>query len=60
MAEEKEDVILKSILWLQKQQEALIEGFVVKYKGEEFMFYPKYLDRNDKKMDRLMSGTDLC
>ena len=57
MAEEKEAIILKAILWLQKQQEALAEeGFMVVFRGNEYLFFPKYFDRNDKKMDRLLSG----
>ena len=56
MAEEKDEVILKSILWQQKQQESLKEGFTITFMGEEFVFFPTYIDRNDKKMDRLLTG----
>ena len=56
MAEEKEEVILKSILWLQRQQESLAEGFTVVYKEKEYTFFPKYIERHDKKMDRLLTG----
>ena len=47
---------MKSILWLQKQQEEMTDGFTVVYKEEEFVFIPTFLERNDKKMDRLLTG----
>ena len=47
---------MKSILWLQKQQEEMTDGFTVVYKEEEFVFVPTFLERNDKKMDRLLTG----
>ena len=56
MGDEKEEVILKSVLWLQKREEELKEGFTVTYKGQEFVFVPRYIERNDKKMDRLLTG----
>ena len=56
MAEEKEEVVIKAILWLQEQQESLKEGFTVQYKENEFNFFPTYIERNDKKMDRLLTG----
>ena len=46
MAEEKEEVLLKATLWLQKQEESLKEeGFSVIYNGEEFTFLPTFIDR---------------
>jgi hypothetical protein len=56
IGDEKEEVIMKSILWLQKQQEEMTDGFTVVYKEEEFVFVPTFLERNDKKMDRLLTG----
>ena len=56
MGDEKEEVILKSVLWLQKREEELKDGFTVTYKGQEFVFVPRYIERNDKKMDRLLTG----
>ena len=56
MAEEKEEVVLKSHVWLQKQEESLKDGFTITFKGEQFTFFPKYIDRSDKKMDRLLTG----
>ena len=47
---------MKSILWLQKQQEEMTDGFTVVYKENEFVFVPTFLERNDKKMDRLLTG----
>ena len=45
MAEEKEEVLQKATLWLQEREESLSGGFSVDYKGEEFIFVPKYFDR---------------
>ena len=56
MADEKEEVVIKAILWLQDQQESLKDGFRVEFREEEFIFYPTYIERNDKKMDRLLTG----
>ena len=56
MADEKEDVIIKAILWLQDQQESLKGGFRVDFREKEFFFYPTYIERHDKKMDRLLTG----
>ena len=56
MGDEKEEVILKSVFWLQKREEELKDGFTVTYKGQEFVFVPRYIERNDKKMDRLLTG----
>ena len=53
MGDEKEDVILKSVLWLQEQQDALSDGFTVRYKDQDFFF----ISRHDKKMDRPLTGT---
>ena len=56
MGDEKDDVILKSVLWLQKREEEMTDGFTVTYKGQEYVFVPRYIERNDKKMDRLLTG----
>ena len=45
MAEEKNDVVEKAVLWLQKKQEELRDGFAVQYKGGEYVFLPEYIDR---------------
>ena len=45
MAEEKTATLTKMVLYLQKQQNMLNEGFTVNYKGEEYMFFPKFVDR---------------
>ena len=45
MAEEKTVTLTKMVLYLQKQQNMLNEGFTVNYKGEEYMFFPKFVDR---------------
>ena len=45
MAEEKTDTLTKMVLYLKRQQNLLCEGFTVDYKGEEYMFFPKFIDR---------------
>ena len=45
MADESDPVLVKAILWLQKRQEGLKNGFTVEYKGGEYIFVPKYIDR---------------
>ena len=46
MAEESDPVLVKAILWLQKRQESLKDdGFTVEFKGGEYTFLPKYIDR---------------
>ena len=45
MADESDPVLVKAILWLQKRQEGLKDGFTVEYKGGEYIFVPKYIDR---------------
>ena len=45
MAEEKTDILTKMVLYLQKQQNLLTEGFSVIYKGENYIFFPKFVDR---------------
>lgn len=45
MAEEKTAILTKMVLWLQKQQNLLGEGFSVNYKGEDYMFFPTFVDR---------------
>ena len=46
MAEETDKVIEKAIVWLQERQEILKnDGILVVFKGEEYVFLPKYIDR---------------
>ena len=45
MAEEKTAILTKMVLWLQEQQNSLGEGFTVNYKGEDYMFFPTFVDR---------------
>ena len=45
MAEEGDEVLEKALVWIQKQQEKLREGFSVWYRGGEYTFAPKYIDR---------------
>ena len=45
MAEESEQVLLKSIIWLQERQEMLSEGFQVEYDENEYTFIPTFIDR---------------
>merc|ERR1712013_504032 len=41
---------------LQKRQESLKDGFVVQHRGGDYVFAPSYIDRNDKKMARILTG----
>ena len=45
MAEEGEEVLEKAILWLQKQQEKLRDGFSIQFQQEEYTFVVDYIDR---------------
>ena len=45
MAEETDKVLMNALLWLQKRQEMLREGFSVEYNSEEYVFLPEYVDR---------------
>ena len=45
MADEKDAILLKMVLYLQKRQNELLEGFTVNFKGEEFVFLPSFVDR---------------
>ena len=45
MADEGEEVLRKAILWLQKQQEKLRNGFSIEYVGKEYSFVVSYIDR---------------
>ena len=45
MADEKDAILLKMVLYLQKKQNGLLEGFTVTFKGEEFVFLPSFVDR---------------
>ena len=48
MADESDPILLKSLVWLQKKQESLKEGFSVQYKEDEFTFFPTFIERYDK------------
>ena len=45
MADEKDPIMIKMVLYLQKKQNQLLEGFTVKHKGEEYCFLPTFVDR---------------
>ena len=45
MAEESDDVLLKSVLWLQERQEMLRDGFDVEYAENQYTFVPNFIDR---------------
>ena len=45
MAEEGDKVLNDALLWLQKQQDLLTEGFSVEYDDDEYVFLPKFIER---------------
>ena len=45
MAEEKEEVLTKLVLYLQGKQNSLMDGFTVTFNQKEFTFLPKFIDR---------------
>ena len=45
MAEEKHQVLLKMVLYMQKKQNELLGGFTVQYKQEDYVFVPRFVDR---------------
>ena len=45
MAEEKDAELLKMVLYMQKKQNELIDGFAVMYNQEEYVFVPRFVDR---------------
>ena len=45
MSEEKTDILLKMVLYLQKKQNELLGGFTVNYKQEDYVFLPRFVDR---------------
>ena len=45
MSEEKDPLIEKAVVWLQKRQESLKEGFFVHVDEKEYFFLPEYIDR---------------
>ena len=45
MAEESDQVLLKSVLWLQERQEMLKEGFSLDYEENYYTFIPTFIDR---------------
>ena len=46
VAEESEEIMLKLVLYLQKKQNNLLDGFTVTYKDEEYTFVPTFIDRS--------------
>ena len=48
MAEESEDIVTKLVLYLQKKQNNLMDGFTVIHNNEEYTFVPKFVDRSVK------------
>ena len=47
MAEESDQVLLKSVLWLQERQEMLKEGFSLDYEENYYTFIPTFIDRGE-------------
>ena len=45
MAEEKDTELLKMVLFMQRKQNELTEGFTVVYNQEEYVFVPRFVDR---------------
>ena len=45
MADEGEEILEKAVLWLQKQQEELRDGFSIQFKDKEYTFLVDYIDR---------------
>ena len=57
MAEEKRSVLTKALLWMQeKEEEVKNSGITLEYRGGEYTFLPDFVDRNDKKLARLLTG----
>ena len=47
VAEESEEIMVKLVLYLQKKQNNLLDGFTVTYKDEEYTFVPTFIDRSE-------------
>ena len=45
MAEEGDQVLANALLWIQRQQELLRDGFSIENNNEEYTFLPEYIDR---------------
>ena len=45
MAEEGDKFLERAIIWLQRQQEKLVEGFAVQYGDQEYSFLVQFIDR---------------
>lgn len=57
MAEEKRSLLTKALLWMQEMEEAIVpEGLTLQFNGGEYTFFPEFVDRNDKKLARLLTG----
>ena len=54
MSEEKQEIMLKMVLYLQKKQNELLDGFSVTYKGEEYTFVPRFVDRCVPTLDNFL------
>ena len=44
-ADEKEEILKKLVLYLQRKQNELLDGFTVTHNEEEFTFVPSFIDR---------------
>jgi hypothetical protein len=45
MADEGEKFLEKAVIWLQRQQEKLTEGFSIQFQGQEYSFVVEFIDR---------------
>lgn len=45
MADEGEKFLEQAVVWLQRQQEKLVDGFTVEYKDQEYAFVVEFIDR---------------
>ena len=45
MAEEKDPVLLKMVLYMQKKQNSLEDGFTVSFKEADYVLVPSFIDR---------------
>ena len=57
MAEEKRSLLTTALLWMQEMEEAIKpEGLTLEFNAGEYTFFPEFVDRNDKKLARLLTG----
>ena len=45
MADEGDKFLEKAVIWLQRQQERLVDGFSIQFQGQEYSFVVDYIDR---------------